>query len=187
MCDADGQRLDLDTGGNTIMTKILVVEDESDIRELLVDILGDCGYDVVQAGDGGAALAVVNQERPDIILLDVMMPVMDGFQVLKLLNISGVEVVSMVLRELTTCRLWLRIGEEMSRLTSTPLALGLPSHGPCFFEPFFGSPAADHGRRSGLCPGVRYRPGEALRPVVNVQQEDSSRWRVWKLFSWPMC
>ena len=68
------------------MTKILVVEDDSDIRELLVDILGDCGYDVVEAGDGGAALAVVNQERPDIILLDVMMPVMDGFQVLKLLK-----------------------------------------------------------------------------------------------------
>ena len=68
------------------MTKILVVEDESDIRELLVDILRDSGYDVVEAGDGGAALDVVNQERPDIILLDVMMPVMDGFQVLKLLK-----------------------------------------------------------------------------------------------------
>ena len=38
------------------MTKILVVEDESDIRELLVDILCDSGYDVVEAGDGGAAL-----------------------------------------------------------------------------------------------------------------------------------
>ena len=72
MCDADGQRRDLDTGWNTIMTKILVVEDESDTRELLVDILRDSGYDVVEAGDGGDALAVVNQERPDIILLDVM-------------------------------------------------------------------------------------------------------------------
>ena len=68
------------------MTKILVVEDESDIRELLVDLLCDCGYDVVEAGDGGAALGLVSQERPDIILLDVMMPVMDGLQVLKILK-----------------------------------------------------------------------------------------------------
>ncbi len=80
---ADGQAPDLGNGRNAIMTKILVVEDESDIRELLVDILCDCGYDVVEAADGAAALVLVNQERPDIILLDVMMPVMDGFQVLK--------------------------------------------------------------------------------------------------------
>ena len=68
------------------MTKILVVEDEPHIRELLVDILIDSGYDVVEAGNGAAALDLVSQERPDIILLDVMMPVMDGLQVLKLLQ-----------------------------------------------------------------------------------------------------
>ena len=68
------------------MTKILVVEDESDIRELLVDILCDSGYDLVQAVDGAAALDMVNQERPDIIMLDVMMPGMGGFQVLKILK-----------------------------------------------------------------------------------------------------
>jgi len=72
--------------GTAIMTKILVVEDETDIRELLVDILGDAGYDVVVASDGGAALAVVTQEQPDIILLDVMMPVIDGLQVLRVLK-----------------------------------------------------------------------------------------------------
>lgn len=68
------------------MTKILVVEDDADIRELLVDILRDRGYDVFEAGDGGAALDLVNQEWPDIILLDVMMPVMDGLQVLKIVK-----------------------------------------------------------------------------------------------------
>ena len=81
-----GQALDFDTNRNALMTKILVVEDESDIRDLLVDILCDSGYDVVKAGDGGAALDLVSRERPDIILLDVMMPVMDGLQVLKVLK-----------------------------------------------------------------------------------------------------
>lgn len=68
------------------MTKILVVEDELDIRELLVDILTDAGYAVIESADGGAALEKVGQERPDIILLDMMMPVLDGLQVLQKLK-----------------------------------------------------------------------------------------------------
>ena len=68
------------------MTKILVAEDEPRIRELLVDTLCDAGYEVVQAEDGGEALAKAFDEHPDIILLDVMMPVMDGFQVLEQLK-----------------------------------------------------------------------------------------------------
>jgi DNA-binding response OmpR family regulator len=64
------------------MTKILVVEDDQDIRALLVDSLLDLGYDVVEAADGGAGFQRAVAEPPDIILLDVMMPVMDGFEVL---------------------------------------------------------------------------------------------------------
>lgn len=60
-----------------------MAEDEPDIRELLVDILGDAGYEVLEAIDGGAALKKARDQRPDIILLDVLMPVMDGFQVLE--------------------------------------------------------------------------------------------------------
>ena len=67
-------------------TKVLVVEDEPDIRELLVDILEDAGYEVSQAMDGGTALEKVRDYPPDIILLDVSMPVMDGFQVLERLQ-----------------------------------------------------------------------------------------------------
>ena len=70
------------------MTKILVAEDELDIRDLLVDLLCDAGYEVVEAADGGAALEQVCREQPDIILLDVMMPVLDGFQVLENLKDS---------------------------------------------------------------------------------------------------
>ncbi|MDA0733725.1 MAG: response regulator [Chloroflexi bacterium] len=70
------------------MTKILVVEDDQDIRDLLVDSLSDLGYDVVEAADGGAGYQCALEEHPDIILLDVMMPVMDGFEVLQKLKIN---------------------------------------------------------------------------------------------------
>ena len=65
------------------MTRVLVAEDEEDIRDSLADILVYAGYDVLRAEDGGAALELALREHPDIILLDVMMPVMDGFEVLK--------------------------------------------------------------------------------------------------------
>ena len=64
------------------MTKILVAEDDQYIRELLVDALFDTGYDVIEAKDGSAALEKASQEQPGLILLDVWMPALDGFQVL---------------------------------------------------------------------------------------------------------
>ncbi len=68
------------------MTKILVVEDERRIRDLLVDILLDSEYDVIEAETGCEGLEKAFSEHPDIILLDVMMPAMDGFQVLEKLK-----------------------------------------------------------------------------------------------------
>ena len=64
------------------MTTILVVEDDQDIRFLLSETVSDLGYDVLEAADGGAGFRRALEEHPDVILLDVMMPVMDGFQVL---------------------------------------------------------------------------------------------------------
>ena len=64
------------------MTKILVVEDDTDIRNLLVDTIADMGLEVIEAEDGGIGLDKAISQRPDIILLDLMMPVMDGLQVL---------------------------------------------------------------------------------------------------------
>ena len=61
---------------------VLVVEDEEDLRNLVADILIDAGHDVTEAKDGGEALEKARDVEPDIILLDVMMPVMDGFEVL---------------------------------------------------------------------------------------------------------
>jgi DNA-binding response OmpR family regulator len=65
---------------------ILVVEDEEDLASLVEVNLRLSGYDVSTAGDGGAALEAVSQDPPDLILLDVMMPVLDGWQVLRRLK-----------------------------------------------------------------------------------------------------
>ena len=61
------------------MVRALVVEDEEDIRQLLVDELEDKGFQVREAADGVIALQSVSEKIPDIIFVDVKMPVMDGF------------------------------------------------------------------------------------------------------------
>lgn len=63
--------------------KILLVEDEVGIRELVQIFLEDKGYEVVIAEDGEKGLALAASESPDIILLDIEMPGLDGFQVCK--------------------------------------------------------------------------------------------------------
>jgi CheY-like chemotaxis protein len=60
------------------MALILVVDDERPLRELLAAIFEDGGHRVVQARDGRQALAMVEAERPDAIVSDVMMPLMNG-------------------------------------------------------------------------------------------------------------
>ena len=66
--------------------KILVVDDEEKNVKLLEALLLPRGYEVVKAFNGEEALLQVQQERPDLILLDIMMPVMDGFEVCKILK-----------------------------------------------------------------------------------------------------
>jgi len=60
--------------------RVLVVDDDASIRELLATALADDGYEVVPATNGEDALAVCERWRPDVIVLDLMMPVMDGWQ-----------------------------------------------------------------------------------------------------------
>lgn len=59
----------------------MVVDDEAAIRDLLVALLEDEGYAVVTAEDGHQALDLLRTERPDLVLLDIMMPGMDGREV----------------------------------------------------------------------------------------------------------
>jgi len=68
------------------MKKITVIEDNTMVRENLVEILTLSGYEVSEAENGKLGVQVVLAEQPDLILCDVMMPVLDGFGVLKILN-----------------------------------------------------------------------------------------------------
>ena len=68
---------------------VLVVDDEENIRYLVESGLQLAGLDTVSAPDGRAALSVVSESRPDLIVLDVMMPELDGFETLRRLRDSG--------------------------------------------------------------------------------------------------
>ena len=63
-------------------TKILAVDDEPDVLVIIKTGLEIEGYDVVTAANGVDALSQAREEKPDLIILDVMMPKMDGFEVL---------------------------------------------------------------------------------------------------------
>ena len=69
--------------------KILVVDDDAHIREVLSFALAKAGMDVREAGDGEAALAMVDRDRPDLIVLDISMPRMDGLEVCRRLRAAG--------------------------------------------------------------------------------------------------
>lgn len=64
-------------------TKILVVDDENDFRKVMTLWLESKGYDVLSAPDGKTAIRMVRKDAPDIIFLDLNMPVMDGTQTVK--------------------------------------------------------------------------------------------------------
>jgi DNA-binding response OmpR family regulator len=63
--------------------KILVVDDDPDMRDAITIILESQGYEIVTAQDGVEGLANLKAERPDLMMLDLLMPKMDGFAVLK--------------------------------------------------------------------------------------------------------
>ncbi len=61
------------------MAKILVVEDDLANQSLIERFLRLCGYDVICAGDGAKALALARNERPDLIIMDMGLPILDGW------------------------------------------------------------------------------------------------------------
>lgn len=64
------------------MEKIVFVEDETTLQKMLATALKEAGYDVITAADGEEGLAAVRSEKPDLVLLDLILPKMDGFTVL---------------------------------------------------------------------------------------------------------
>ncbi len=71
------------------MDRVLIVEDDPDVRAALTRALSFEGYEVDTATDGGKALAMVDEEEPDAIILDVMMPFVDGLETARMLRSHG--------------------------------------------------------------------------------------------------
>jgi DNA-binding response OmpR family regulator len=69
-----------------LAAKILVVDDDPDIRDVLEELLVGEGFEVVTANDGAQGLEAVRKENPDMMILDLLMPVIDGFGVCKQLQ-----------------------------------------------------------------------------------------------------
>lgn len=78
------------------MEKILVIEDDADIQEVLKNYLTAEGYEVQLAEDGVEGLTTFQRWRPDLVLLDVMLPKVDGFAVLELIRKESLVPVLMV-------------------------------------------------------------------------------------------
>ena len=72
-----------------MMQKILVIEDDLNIRELVMWNLSEEGYECIGATNGEEGVNAAKRESPDLILLDLMLPVMDGFEVVKTLRMEG--------------------------------------------------------------------------------------------------
>jgi len=64
------------------MSKILIVEDEKDVRTTIIDLLESAGYTIISAQDGKQALKILDYEMPDLVISDIMMPDVDGYQLL---------------------------------------------------------------------------------------------------------
>ena len=80
--------------------RVLVVDDESDIRMLVTELLKRGGYDVLEAADGRAGLRILHEEMPDLVVLDVSMPVLDGWQTLeRIRDLSDVPVIMLTARD----------------------------------------------------------------------------------------
>jgi len=95
-------------------TCIMVVDDEQAILRMLNRTLEPEGYGVILADSGSSALALLEECRPDLVILDIMMPGLDGFQVLDLIRQrSNIPVIMLTARgEVTTLRYALSLGAD---------------------------------------------------------------------------
>ena len=68
------------------MARIVVADDDVDLRELVESKLSTMGHDIVAVGDGGAALEACRAEKPDLAVLDVMMPGVSGLDAIRMIR-----------------------------------------------------------------------------------------------------
>lgn len=91
-----------------INKRVLIVEDEQSLRDALQIKLKEEGYDVATAGDGKQAMDLLKKQKFDLMLLDILMPVMDGFSTLEAMKAEGIKVTTAVLSNISE-------GEEKHR------------------------------------------------------------------------
>jgi CheY-like chemotaxis protein len=79
------------------MTRILVVDDEPILRQVIELTLQKAGFDVVAAGNGKEGLDLYRKTSPDLVITDIMMPIMDGFETIRALKqiTPGVKIIAM--------------------------------------------------------------------------------------------
>src|SRR5690349_14233538 len=64
--------------------RILIVEDQPDSRQIIRDMLAGTDYEIIEAENGEEALAAIAKQRPDLLLMDIQLPIMDGFSATRL-------------------------------------------------------------------------------------------------------
>ena len=78
--------------------RILVVEDHEDNRQILRVLLGSAGYQMIEAHDGETALTIAASERPDLILMDIQLPGLDGYEATRRIKadpaLSGIPIIA---------------------------------------------------------------------------------------------
>ncbi|MGO4388956.1 response regulator [Microvirga sp. 2YAF29] len=65
------------------LKRILIVEDTEDNRQILRDLLTNAGFDIVEAHDGEAAVEAASKHHPDLILMDIQLPIMNGYEAIR--------------------------------------------------------------------------------------------------------
>ena len=87
---------------------VMVVDDYADTRHVVRWMLEQKGYRVLEAANGREALAVASRERPDVILMDLAMPLLDGFDAIRAVResaeLAGVRIVAMTAYDMATAR-----------------------------------------------------------------------------------
>jgi two-component system, cell cycle response regulator DivK len=71
---------EINRGGERMKKRILVVEDQEDNRRILRDLLRHAGFEVIEVGDGEQALTATAAHHPDVILMDIQLPLLDGYE-----------------------------------------------------------------------------------------------------------
>src|SRR5437773_1222460 len=137
-------------GGDRTSDRILVVEDDPDARDEMALVLRSEGYDVAAAGDGEEALAEVRRTAPALILLDLMMPVMDGFE-FRVRQMQDPELAGIPIIVLSG-------GGDLQRKAA---ALGATA---CLQKPVDPARLLEMVDASGMAPAARGRGGDARAP-----------------------